>query len=190
MTIHDILRSTPDLSPSEKLILSILASHSGRKGACWPAQGTIAKEAGLTRKTVWTALKRLESLGLVKSEHRTRQDGGETSKVYRICEVSAPPLCNGYTPPCEIVTHHEKKRYKNKKRRKNNNSTPGWFPDPPAQNLTSRKAFRQRPGGGLHIEVRASNHHRRKALRRKDRSQPSCQGGWPAPGPSRNPRIV
>lgn len=118
MNVHEILRATPDLSPSEKLILSILASHSGRKGACWPAQGTIAREAGLSRKTVWTALKRLESGGLVKSEARKRPDGGETSKVYRICEVSAPPLCNGYTPPCEIVTHPPVKLLHTLKRKK------------------------------------------------------------------------
>ena len=105
MNIHDILRSTPDLLPSEKLILSILSSHAGRKGSCWPAQGTIAREAGLTRKTVWTALKRLEGLGLVKSEHRTRPDGGETSKVYSMREVTTPPLCKKYSPPCVTITH-------------------------------------------------------------------------------------
>ena len=122
MTIHEILRSTPDLLPSEKLVLSIVASHAGRKGSCWPAQGTIAREAGLCRKTVWTALRRLESIGLIESEHRKRQDGGETSKAYSLRQVTTPPMCKKYTPPCVTITqapvkplHTEKKNKKTKK---------------------------------------------------------------------------
>ena len=139
MNIHEILRATPDLLPSEKLILSILVSHAGRKGACWPAQGTIAREAGLTRKTVWTALKRLESGGLVKSEARKRPEGGKTSKVYKICVVTTPPMCNRYTTPCETVTQPhgkilhtlKRKKVKTKKEEETTTSLPQAVSRPP-----------------------------------------------------------
>ena len=149
MNIHDILRSTPDLLPSEKLILSILSSHAGRKGSCWPAQGTIAREAGLTRKTVWTALKRLEGLGLVKSEHRTRPDGGETSKVYSMREVTTPPLCKKYSPPCVTITHppvkwlHTMKRKEVKTKKEETTTSPATHQvsgpqPPPAEKLCDK----------------------------------------------------
>lgn len=143
MTIHDILRNAPDLTSSEKLILSILSSHAGRKGACWPAQGTIASEAGLCRKTVWTALKRLEALGLVKSENRKRPDGGETSKVYKLRSVNTTPLCKNYTPPCVSIAHppvyplHTEK--KSIKRKKEETTT-----TPPLPKFPSFKALREK----------------------------------------------
>lgn len=53
-----------------------LKDRTGRKGTCWPAIGTIARDLGLSRSTVKRALKDLEEKGYLKREIRHRENGG------------------------------------------------------------------------------------------------------------------
>ena len=61
-----------------------LKDRTGRKGTCWPAIGTIARDLGLSRSTVKRALKDLEEKGYLKREIRHRENGGFTSNRYTI----------------------------------------------------------------------------------------------------------
>lgn len=55
-----------EVSAIEKLVLIILADRSDKQGWSYYSQETIGEKCGVTRKTVRTALQRLESAGLIR----------------------------------------------------------------------------------------------------------------------------
>jgi DNA-binding transcriptional ArsR family regulator len=63
------------LSSSAKVLILILAWHSGNKTVCYPSIRTLVKETGLNRKTVQKAMRELKSMGYVDT-YRYRWDGG------------------------------------------------------------------------------------------------------------------
>ncbi len=60
------------LSASSKMVLQALQYHTGKNGYCWPSYDTIANEIGLSRKTIITAVKKLEFYGYVYKEKGTK----------------------------------------------------------------------------------------------------------------------
>ena len=59
-----------------------LKDRTGRKGTCWPAIGTIARDLGLSRSTVKRALKDLEEKGLRFDPTTTEWDENGKKIVY------------------------------------------------------------------------------------------------------------
>lgn len=51
-----------------KGVLVALAYHANGEGRAWPSRTTIARESGVTLRTVTRATKRLEDLGLIEVE--------------------------------------------------------------------------------------------------------------------------
>src|SRR5438105_2454555 len=49
--------------PSDKLVLVNLADHANTKGNAWPHLKTVARETGLSPRTIAYALSRLETRG-------------------------------------------------------------------------------------------------------------------------------
>lgn len=90
-----------------KLVLIGIANHEG-DGGSWPAVGTLAVYANVSRSNVQRALLALETLGEV---HRSTQDGGTRStpdwdrpNLYRVL-VMCPPNCDRTTAHrllCEV----------------------------------------------------------------------------------------
>ena len=86
-----------------------LKDRTGRKGTCWPAIGTIARDLGLSRSTVKRALKDLEEKGYLKREIRHRENGGgllQTAIPFckekghtwgKVCPDSGPGIGAGWT---------------------------------------------------------------------------------------------
>jgi biotin operon repressor len=74
-----------DLSPSDKLILILLANNANDEtGDCFPSQTYLAKRSGLSRGSVNRVIKRLETVGLVDTIPQYRDDGGRRSNRYRL----------------------------------------------------------------------------------------------------------
>ena len=69
------------VSPSEKLTLLALANYADQDGRCWPSQVTLTHDTGLSERTVWAAMQRLEAAGLISRERRRRSDGYRTSDL-------------------------------------------------------------------------------------------------------------
>lgn len=62
-----------------------LLRHSNSKdGSCFPSRRVIAKESGMDRKTVDSAIENLSSLGLVRKVQLHREDGTRTSNLYYV----------------------------------------------------------------------------------------------------------
>ena len=66
-----------DLSPSDKLILILLANNAkDETGDCFPSQTYLAKRSGLSRGSVNRVIKRLVVAGFVDIIPQYRDDGG------------------------------------------------------------------------------------------------------------------
>ncbi|MFZ2252669.1 MAG: helix-turn-helix domain-containing protein [Minisyncoccia bacterium] len=92
------------VSPSEKLTLLALANYADQDGRCWPSQVTLTRDTGLSERTIWAAMQRLEAAGMISRERRRRSDGYRTSDLVTIflpaTDAVKPNLtrksCNSY----------------------------------------------------------------------------------------------
>ena len=73
-----------DLSARRKTVCLYLHDRANSEGESWYAIGTIAADLGLSRSTVKRALNDLVRLGRVEKQPRYRENGGQTSNLYRL----------------------------------------------------------------------------------------------------------
>ena len=94
-----------DLSPSDKLILILLANNANDEtGDCFPSQSYLAKRSGLSLGHVNRVIKRLKSDGFVEIIPQYRDDGGRRSNRYRLyMDVIGGGVTTDHTP-CDQVT--------------------------------------------------------------------------------------
>ena len=59
-----------------------LADRANKDNVCWPSIPTIAKELKLSESTTRRALNDLRKAGLIKTEKRYRENGGNSSLLY------------------------------------------------------------------------------------------------------------
>lgn len=67
-----------------KTVMFYLVNRSNKELTCFPAIPTIARETGLSERTVQRTLKELMELGFVKKESRYRDNGGQSSNLYTL----------------------------------------------------------------------------------------------------------
>lgn len=102
MSIRRILAAleTTDLPANEKLLLILLADHADDEtGRCWPSQRYITQRSGLAQSTVNRTIKRLASKGLIRIQHRFRDDGSQRSNAYFVLPGTRPPCAREAYPP-------------------------------------------------------------------------------------------
>ena len=73
------------VSQAEKLLLIVLANYADENGRCWPSQATLSQKTCMSDRSIRTAFVRLEGLGLIIRERRTRKDGSRTSDMIQLC---------------------------------------------------------------------------------------------------------
>lgn len=77
-----------ELKPRDFTVYCFLLRHSdSREDSCFPSRRVIAKECGMDRKTVDSAIETLSTLGLVKKIQRHREDGIRTSNLYYVTNL-------------------------------------------------------------------------------------------------------
>lgn len=99
-----------DLTPAERAIVFKLASHSlEHPGACHLKAATIATSLEISTKTVYRAISKLESLGIIKKQTTTKVKGGRGANIYIILsshsETYEDP--DGPNEECEVVPLQE-----------------------------------------------------------------------------------
>ena len=72
------------LKPRDYAVYGRLVKHSDKNGVCFPSRRLIAEECCIDKKTTDTAIKNLEKAGLVTKQKRKRQDGSNTSNLYKV----------------------------------------------------------------------------------------------------------
>jgi len=65
-------------------VFCYLCRCANKKGVCYPAVRTIAKDISLCRSTVFKALNDLERHGLITRTHRFHPSGAKRSSLYKI----------------------------------------------------------------------------------------------------------
>ncbi len=73
-----------DISHRAVAVYQYLDSRADKKGQCFPAIPTIAREQKLSRSTVKRALKDLEKEKLIIAEQRYRKSGAKSSLLYSL----------------------------------------------------------------------------------------------------------
>lgn len=79
-----------DLGPYALAVYCALAVHADSDGGSFPGRKTIAKETGMSDRSVDKALVLLAERGLVIVENRYHDDGGKTSNRYVLAHVVHP----------------------------------------------------------------------------------------------------
>lgn len=72
----------PAIPSPVKLVYLVLSSRAGRNGVCFPSQGLIASETGLSDSTVKRAISSMKRMGLLTVTVQTTQTGRRN--IYRI----------------------------------------------------------------------------------------------------------
>lgn len=85
------------ISSSEKLVLLALANFANERMQCWPSQDRLAADTELSDRTVWAALKGLETKGVLSRVSRKRADGTRSTDVFTLhfaLTVSSEPVAD------------------------------------------------------------------------------------------------
>lgn len=61
-----------------------LADRANKDGICWPSIPTISKDLKLSESTIRRALHDLRKAGLLQTERRYRENGGNSSLRYKL----------------------------------------------------------------------------------------------------------
>lgn len=86
----------PDLTPTQRFVLVILADMANEIGECWPSRRTISERTGYGDTTVKEALRALRDDEVVVARPRFDASGRQTSNIYVLClegrgRVASPP---------------------------------------------------------------------------------------------------
>lgn len=73
-----------ELPSRAKIVYMYLCDRSDKKGQCYPAIGTIAKDLGMSRSTTKRAISDLIKIGILKKEQRYRENGGFSSLLFTL----------------------------------------------------------------------------------------------------------
>jgi len=96
-----------ELTESERAIVYKLASHSlNYPGVCHLKASTIAEILEISTKTVYRAISKLESLGIIKKQLTTKEKGGRSANIYIILPVQSES-CESQYEPFEVVPLQE-----------------------------------------------------------------------------------
>ena len=65
-------------------VYTYLADRAGKKTTCWPSIPTIAKDLKLSESTTRRALSDLRKAGLIRTEQRYRDNGGNSTLLFKL----------------------------------------------------------------------------------------------------------
>lgn len=101
------------LHGSEKLLYIALLNRANAKGECWPSLATLAKEVGVSNRTVMRLIDSLCDKRLIEKVRRTKQGVGKVSNLYRVLAFEHRPPSDNVSPASDktgktdgAICHH------------------------------------------------------------------------------------
>lgn len=73
-----------DVSCKAVTVYLYLNLRRNQENTCWPSMSTIARDLHCGNSTVCKAVKELVKKGFIETEHRKREDGGNSSLLYTL----------------------------------------------------------------------------------------------------------
>ncbi|WP_414645079.1 helix-turn-helix domain-containing protein [Bradyrhizobium sp.] len=70
--------------PARKLLLLVIATYADKHGICWPSQGTLAEDTGMSLDTVQRHTKRLKDGGFLSITRPPKRRGQWQTFVYQL----------------------------------------------------------------------------------------------------------
>ena len=82
------------LSCQDKMVLLVLANRANKEtGECFPSMGSIARDCGLSRRSILRSVDKLKELNLIHIEERfVTGTKGKRSHMYRVNVKNKPHL--------------------------------------------------------------------------------------------------
>lgn len=105
-TLHDFapipVRAAldPSLGTGALRVLILLTAHVNKQGTCFPSQGTLGRQLGISRQAVSQHIQKLKDHGYIRVERQNRSNGSETSCLYQILYAPLQFVLAGESPPC------------------------------------------------------------------------------------------
>lgn len=106
---------------AKKLVLIALANRADEEGYCYPGYKKLASQCSMARSTVILHVKALEKEGFIEISSQQRENGSDTSNLYRLglnrvgSEIRTPPGPKLTPPGSEIRTPIYEHNLQNKK---------------------------------------------------------------------------
>lgn len=102
-----------DVGVLTKFLLLAICDHLGKDGFCFPGQATLARQTGMTTRSIHTHLKALEALGLLNVTQRRDGMNRRLASIYEIPENHRKDFPVGQQknmskPPENNVNSHRK----------------------------------------------------------------------------------
>ena len=91
------------ISATDKVVLLALADYANEHGLCWPSISSLVQRAHVGERTVQRALQSLEDAGFITRERRKRENGSDTSNIYRLC---LERVCQDVSGGVNLAPHH------------------------------------------------------------------------------------
>ncbi|MFD9394971.1 helix-turn-helix domain-containing protein [Streptomyces sp. NPDC060000] len=82
--IGAVLNVPADITPTERLVLVLLARDAGPDGVAFPTVGRLATAANISTSTVSRVLRRLVALGLLERAGSFTASGAAAPTAYRV----------------------------------------------------------------------------------------------------------
>lgn len=133
------------LTPTDILVLGIIAAHSNEKRGGWPKRSTVAEALDINARSVSRCINRLKSFGYVTAVRQFRANGGQRENLYFVefktnradvdpldivdgdedeTQPAAPPMTAGSSPPLTLAQSGEPLTATVKANEQNNNENP------------------------------------------------------------------
>ena len=86
-TIENSFLNNPSYTPVEKAVFNSLCTYAYGKGICFPGQSTLAKNLGITRQTVNSAIKTLTEKGGLLVLKQITESNRKTVNTYFLADI-------------------------------------------------------------------------------------------------------
>ena len=93
-----------DLSALDVRVYITIQSFTDKNGYCFPSVAKIADICGCSKRTVFRIINKLAALNIIQREHRIRDDGGFSSNMYLVTQMSLPSDTDVTTPSDTGIT--------------------------------------------------------------------------------------
>jgi len=85
---HNIVLRDPELTEGEKLVYFLLRSYAYRADNCYPGQERLARNLGMSKRSIRRRIEGLIERGLIAVKKRFNEKGQQTSNIYYIRDLS------------------------------------------------------------------------------------------------------
>lgn len=115
------IKSLFDLHPYQQVIYMWLCHHANEQNQCWPSIGLLAKECGLSKRSVIRHLEILEKNGYIQKQIRHKKEKVYQSNIYTVFVKDLDKKeVGGSVPQSPPLVTHSHSNYINKRTKSNN----------------------------------------------------------------------